>query len=76
MGVSKSIAKSKQKALSKWFPVIANAVEAWVSDTKTASRLETIEVLTDIDQVTTLFSSMEDWRLGQIASMDSAFGDL
>lgn len=74
--MGKSIAKSKRKALGKWFPVIADVAHNLVNNTKTASRLETIEVLSDLDQVTTLFASLEDWRSGQIVSMDTAFGDL
>jgi hypothetical protein len=76
MGVSKGIAKSKQKALTKWFPVIAEAAQNLVNDERAASRLETVEILADLDQVTTLFSSLDDWRSGQIVSMDTAFGDL
>lgn len=76
MGVSKGIAKSKQKALAKWFPVIAEAAQNLVNDDRTASRLETVEILADLDQVTTLFSSLDDWRSGQIVSIDTAFGDL
>jgi hypothetical protein len=76
MGVSKGIAESRRKALGKWFPVAAEVARNLVNDARTASRLETIEVLTDLDQVTTLFASLEDWRSGQIVSMDTAFGDL
>jgi hypothetical protein len=76
MGVSKGIAKSKQKALAKWFPVIAETAHNLMNDGRTASRLETVGILSDLDQVTTLFSSLDDWRSGQIVTMDTAFGDL
>lgn len=76
MGVSREFSSVKRKKLAKWFPVIAETAKAIISDSRSAARLETAEILLDIEQVTTLFSSLEDWRSGQIMSMDTAFGDL
>lgn len=68
MAVSKGIGKSRKKALARWFPSISEAA--------TASHVETLEILTDLDQVTAMFSSFEDVRQGRIVNMKSAFGDL
>lgn len=76
MGVAKGIATTQKKAISRWFPAIAGVADSLVKDSRTAARLETVEILTDVEQVSSLFASMEDWRLGQIVGLDSAFGDL
>jgi len=40
------------------------------------SRLETLEILTDIEQISDVFASFEDVRQGRIVSFSDAFGDL
>ncbi len=72
MAISRGISKTRRKALAKWFPAIGAAAE----DARTAAKLETWEILTDVEQVSNLFASFEDARQGKIVSMDQAFGDL
>jgi hypothetical protein len=72
MANSKGMSKSKRKALGRLFPSIAAAAEG----TRTAARLETLEILMDIDQVTDLLASFDDFRQGRIVNMSKAFGDL
>lgn len=76
MAISKGMAKSKRKALAKWFPTIANAIQELAQGTRTEACLETVEILMDIDQVTSLFASLDEARRGHVLHMDSAFGDL
>ena len=72
MSSSKSNAKSGQKAIGRLFPTLAGIV----ADKVGASRLETLELMTDVEQVSQLFSSMDDKRQGRVVSMSDAFGDL
>lgn len=72
MAVSKGLTRSKRKALAKWFPTLAGMA----SDSRAAAKLETLEILMDIDQVTDLFSSLDEARQGRVVSMNTAFGDL
>jgi len=45
---------------------------AHVSD----SQLETMEIMTDVDQMTHLMTSMLEARSGQVISLEQAFSDL
>ncbi|HEY9687067.1 MAG TPA: hypothetical protein V6C52_08845 [Coleofasciculaceae cyanobacterium] len=72
MAISKRMSRAKQKALGQWFPTIAEAA----ADERNAARLETLEILMDIDQVSSLFASMEELRQGKILGLQDAFGDL
>jgi hypothetical protein len=72
MGESKGIAKARRTALSRWLPGIADAT----ADRLGKARLETLEVMTDVEQVSTLFASLDDVRRGHIVTMHDAFGDL
>lgn len=66
MGYSQSgtFSRAKMRFIERVFP---DASE---------SQMETLEILMDVDQLTTLLSSMDDARQGQLVSMDDAFGDL
>ncbi len=55
-----------------WFSSVAAAAV----DTLGASRMETLEIVTDVEQITMLLSSLDDSRSGRILSMSDAFGDL
>lgn len=68
MAISKSISRSKQKLLSRWFPTLSEA--------QANATAETLDILMDVDQVTTLLSSLDDVRHGRVVGMNSAFGDL
>lgn len=72
MSESKGISSSKRKSLSRWLPSVAEAA----TEALGASRLETLEILTDVEQVSDLFASLEDMRNGRIVSLSDAFGDL
>lgn len=72
MAISKGLSQAKKKALARWFPTLA----AVADDGRTAARLETLEILMDIEQVSELFASLADTRQGQIVTMNHAFGDL
>lgn len=72
MAESRGMSKTGRKALSRWLPGIASAA----TDALGASRIETFEILTDVEQVTELFASFEDVRKGRIVNMSDAFGDL
>ncbi|MCE3234873.1 MAG: hypothetical protein K0Q50_1053 [Vampirovibrio sp.] len=72
MSESKGISRSRRKALSSWLPGVAEAA----TEALGASRLETLEILTDVEQVSDLFASLDDMRKGRIVSMSDAFGDL
>lgn len=72
MAESKGMSKTARKALSRWLPELAGAA----TDALGASRIETFEILTDVEQVTELFASFEDVRKGRIVTMSDAFGDL
>ena len=72
MAESKGFSQSKQKGLSRWLPTVADVA----ADALGKTRLETLEILTDVEQVSDLFASFEDARLGRIVNMRDAFGDL
>lgn len=72
MAESKGMSKAKKQGLASWLPTIADVAAGALGET----RLETLEILTDIEQVSDLFSSFEDVRLGHIVNMSDAFGDL
>jgi hypothetical protein len=72
MAVSKGVSKAKNKALARWFPTIADLA----ADERNAAKLETLEILMDIEQVADLFASFEEARKGQVVNMNAAFGDL
>lgn len=71
MAESKEMSKSKSKGLA-WLPSIAEAAANAVG----ASRLETLEIMTDVEQLSEMFASFEDVRHGRIVNMSDAFGDL
>lgn len=72
MAESKGISRSKRKSLSGLLPGLAEAA----TEALGASRIETLEILTDVEQVSDLFASFEDIRKGHIVSLSDAFGDL
>jgi len=72
MAESKGMSNAKRQGLSRWLPTIADAAAGAIGETK----LETLEILTDIEQVSELFASFDDVRLGRIVNMSDAFGDL
>lgn len=55
-----------------WF----SSLVAAAADAVGASRLETLEIMTDVEQVSLLFSSMDDARQGRVVNISEAFGDL
>lgn len=57
---------------SSWFSSVAAAAV----DAVGASRMETLEIVTDVEQITMLLSSLDDSRSGRILSISDAFGDL
>jgi hypothetical protein len=72
MASSKDMPNSKRKALSRLFPALAAAAEHG----RTAARLETLEIMMDVEQISDLLTSFEDLRQGRIVNMNNAFGDL
>jgi hypothetical protein len=72
MGESKGIANARRKSLSRWLPGLVEAA----ADRLGAARLETLEIMTDVEQVSALFASLDDVRHGHIVTMSDAFGDL
>lgn len=72
MEFAKETAKSQYKTLGRLFPTLAGALD----NAKSAARLETLEILMDIEQVSDLLSSFDEARQGRIVNMNSAFGDL
>ncbi len=62
--MAKQLSQAQQKVLSRWFPELSDATA------------ETLEILMDVDQVSTLLASLDDVRKGQMVSFESAFGDL
>lgn len=69
MPLSKGQAKT---SAGGWLASIAAAATEAVG----ASRLETLEIMTDVEQVSLLFSSLDDARQGRVVNMSEAFGDL
>lgn len=55
-----------------WLTSIAAAATEAIG----SARLETLEIMTDVEQVGLLFSSMDDVRQGRVLNMSEAFGDL
>jgi hypothetical protein len=72
MAESKGMSESKSRGLGRWFPTVAQAAEGALG----ATRLETLEILTDMEQLSDMFASFEDVRHGRIVNMSDAFGDL
>jgi hypothetical protein len=72
MGESKGMMNARRKSLFRWLPGIAETA----ADRLGATRLETLEIMTDVDQVSTLFASLDDVRRGHIVNISEAFGDL
>ncbi len=64
MAISNAAVKAKMKLLERFFP------EA------TQAQAETFEILMDLDQISTMLSSMEDVRQGRLVRCEDAFGDL
>ncbi len=62
--MGKGILQAKLKLLERFMP---DASEA---------QIETMEILMDLDQVSTMLSSLDEMRKGQIVSMSNAFSDL
>lgn len=54
----------KAKLLGRLFPEVSDATA------------ETLDILSDIDQVTLLLASLDEKRHGRIVAMDQAFVDL
>lgn len=69
MPLSNGRAKTNDQS---WFSSVAAAV----ADAIGASRLETLEIMTDVEQVSLLFSSLDDARQGRVVNISEAFGDL
>lgn len=63
---------AKADGNSSWFSSVAMAAV----DAVGASRIETLEIVTDVEQISMLLSSLDDSRSGRILSMKDAFGDL
>ncbi|WP_373531385.1 hypothetical protein [Vampirovibrio sp.] len=70
--MSLSNGNAESKAGNFWFSSLAMAA----ADSIGASRAETLEIVTDVEQVSFLLASLEDARQGRIISMNEAFGDL
>ena len=49
---------------------------AGVIDNISEAQMETLEILSDVDQMTQLMTSLLEAKSGQIVSLESAFGDL
>ena len=62
--MSAAVSKAKLKLLERFFP---NASEATV---------ETVEILMDMEQMSTLLTSFEEVRTGKIIAAQDAFSDL
>ncbi|MBY0450718.1 MAG: hypothetical protein K2X01_08860 [Cyanobacteria bacterium] len=62
--MSKGVLQAKLKLLERFMP---DASEA---------QIETMEILMDLDQVSSMLSSLDEMRKGQIVSMSNAFADL
>jgi hypothetical protein len=72
MGATRNPATAQLKGLAKFFPVLAEIME----QPRTAARVETFEILLDVEQVSDLLSSFDDARHGRVLAMQDAFGDL
>lgn len=72
MGLFNGNSNAERKATARWFPSIAAAATEAIG----SARLETLEILTDVEQVSLLFASLEEARKGHIVTMSDAFGDL
>lgn len=69
MGQSRSL-------VGELFPTLAEVAARVTDGQRTVARLETLEILLNVEQVTDFLSSLDDLRQGNIVSMNSAFGDL
>lgn len=49
---------------------------AGVFDRVSETQLETLEILSDVDQMTAMMTSLMEAKTGQVVSFQSAFGDL
>ena len=72
MGASRNPAYTRLKGLGRFFPVLADVME----QPRTEARLETLEILLDVEQVSDLLCSWDDARHGRVLAMQDAFGDL
>ena len=72
MAESRGLSESKRRGLGRWFPTVADAAAGLVGE----KQLETLEILTDMEQLSDMFASFEDVRRGHIVNMSDAFGDL
>lgn len=66
---SRKASKPGASALEKW-------TERIFGEGRVEAGMETMEILTDLAQVSELFSSLEDLRRGHVVGMSDAFGDL
>jgi hypothetical protein len=72
VSMSLSNGNAEAKAGRYWFSSLAMAAV----DSLGASRAETLEIVTDVEQVSLLLASLDDARHGRIISMNESFGDL
>ncbi len=72
MSLSDGNTNAERKVATRWFSSVAAAA----TDAIGASRIETLEIVTDVEQVSLLFASLDDVRQGRIVNMSDAFGDL
>jgi hypothetical protein len=72
MAESKRMSKTNRRDITRFLPSVAEAAAGALGK----SRLETLEILTDIEQISDVFASFEDVRQGRIVSFSDAFGDL
>lgn len=70
--MSLSNGKARAGGKATWFSSAALAAV----DAIGASRLETLEIITDVEQISLLLSSLDDSRSGRVLSLSDAFGDL
>jgi hypothetical protein len=76
MSSSKDISKGRRQGLANAFPTLAELAADAIENPRAAARLETLEILMDVEQVSDLLNSFEDLSKGRIVGMNSAFGDL
>ena len=76
MSTSRDISKGRRRGMANAFPILTELASGAMEHPRTAARLETLEILMDVEQVSDLLSSFEDLSKGRITSMSSAFGDL
>jgi hypothetical protein len=72
MGASRNPVYTRLKGLGRFFPLLADLLE----QPRTEARLETLEILLDVEQVSDLLSGWEDLRHCRVLAMQEAFVDL